>query len=769
MCSADLARAQQGCCEGNVLHQVTVRESGSHASTLALGPRTVLILAFALTISSSSLLVARTLGLPLVPVSVLQPAVGILHLTLTPGVLLLGVIGARFANAAESLVYTVATSMTVLMVVGLLVNLISSQLGVRRPMDPASLAVGLSVVIALLGILYYHRNRQREGIWRLPLPSVHQLLLQGVVLGAVILGARLFVSRSVNWLILAVIPILAIAPLVSLRIRRPRESTSLLVRDAAILWTVALCILWFRALSQQYLDAFGDPYVERYFAGVVQEAGRWDPSIQYIHNAMLVEVVLQPLLAGFLGISLDNVFKFVYPLLFAMAPVAVYCLNRREFGREVGLVSTFLIIYNPVFFNDYAQATRWGMAMFFLASIMMLMTDKDATPQRNALIMIFSFSLITTHYTTAYIFMASLMVLCGATAITRTIGRAAAAEPGIPARFLLSYTALFVVALFAWYSNLAGGAGISFLEYASVIWSGGLIPYPGAARWVLHYSWPPSVLVTAILTFLIILLGGLGWMQHAALNLRRDRNSVRPAHLLLTMAYATPLALFALVGSGRALFMSLLLLAPYSVCGLMLVRRIVGIIWRQNAIREGIVVHRWAHATACFVAAGLLLFSSGFMAEAFIKGDDYAPTVFVSRKRLYSINDPYFTFTLFRSYVPTEDVIAARWFKAYRSQARRVYVDGMPEEASIGAVTLVGYGLIPPNDISPLGTAGEIQNGYVFLRSYSNALGLLFRVAPFEAYSVSDIRVMDMQAIYSNGLAEVFSSKQPRPLDGGRW
>lgn len=729
---------------------------------MALGPRTILILSFALSVSFGALLLAEAANVQLVPVSVLRPIVGFLHLSLTPGFLLLGIIGARPAGIAELLVYAIGASMSILMILGLLLNIILPHLGVLQPMSEVPLAVGVSTSILLLGILYY--TRRPSTVWRLPLPNAVQVAMQAVPITAVILGARLFLDRSANWLLLAVVAALALAPLLALYLRRdPEESTeSLHARDAAFLWTVALSLLWFRALSQRYLDAFGDPFVERYFAALVQEAGRWDPGIRYIHNAMLVEVILQPLFANLLSISLDDTFKFVYPMLFAMTPVAAYCLNRRIFGREVGLISAFLIIYNPVFFNDYAQATRWGIALFFLTSILLLMTEKTlAIPHQVALILTFSFSLITSHYTTSYFFMFSLVVLCGMIVMTRALSPGTLADSEIPTRFLLLYTAFFLAALFMWYSNLAGGAGIAFLEHASIFWTGRLIPFPGAAQWILQGAWPSSVRITAFLTLLVVLLGAVGWVRGAILIARGVRASVHPVHLAVTAAYISPLILFALVGSGRALFMSLLLLAPYAVRGLVAVWRSLG---GLGGVAHGTTgVDRWAYAAACLVASALLLFSSGFMSETVLKGADYAPTVFVSRMRLDSIDDPYFTYTLFRSYVPAEDVVAARWLNAHRARTTPVYVDGMPQEATIGAVTLVGYGLIPPNEIFPLGTAGEIKNAYVFLRSYSYTLGLLFRVAPFESYSVNDVGVMDMQAVYTNGLAGVFSRPAGRP------
>lgn len=716
-------------------------------------PRVVLTLALALQLAFAGVMAADAAGLRMVPTDTLRPLVGFTYLSAVPGVLLLGILRVRAADLADLIVCGVGASVSLLMVLGATMNSVLPHFGVHQPITEKPLALAVSVVVLVLCSLYYHRGRPLE-ILQGPSIRIDRTIMQALLLATIVLGARLFLHRSANGLLLVAVGTIALVPLIALN-RRGNAG------DTWLIWVVGLSLLWFRALSQQYLDVIGDPYVERYFASLVQEAGLWDPGIRNTHNAMLGEVILLPLYTILLNIRLDDTFKVVYPMLFALMPVAAYRFHCREFGREVGLLAAFLIMFNPVFFNDYAQATRWGMALFFLATILRLVSDGPISPPRGALIVAFSFALIASHYTTAYKFMLFLTVLSGIILGSILLRRTTQGELSPAPGFIFVYAALYVALMFLWYSNVASGAAISLLKNVSIFQalpSGRILEYPGFAStmYFLQQTWPLSIRVTLFLTYLVFLMAGVGVMRDVYLALRRQQGAASPFYLCVTVAYTAPLILFVILGSTRAQFMSLLLLAPYAVTGSVTVWRLFAGMTRAGPVPARLT--RTARVALCLCSTALLLFSSGFVSEVALRKADYAPTTFISRARLHEIGEPYFTFALFRSYLPARDVSAARWLAMYRAPHRLICADGVPGDLAIGMVGLVGYGLIPGEEILPLGQEAARVDCYLYLRYYSYVLRSLFRVFPLEKYSVEELGLADMTAIYTNGGAGVFAA-----------
>jgi uncharacterized membrane protein len=100
----------------------------------------------------------------------------------------------------------------------------------------------------------------------------------------------------------------------------------------------------------------------------------------------------------------------VYPLIFALLPVAVYQIVQKQTNDRIGFFSSMLIIASYPFFITLPSVARQEIAEFFLVLLVLVMIDKRINKTtRFGVAFVFAFSLIVGHYGTAYLFMFSLV------------------------------------------------------------------------------------------------------------------------------------------------------------------------------------------------------------------------------------------------------------------------------------------------------------------------------------------------------------------------
>lgn len=128
-------------------------------------------------------------------------------------------------------------------------------------------------------------------------------------------------------------------------------------------------------------------------------------------NAMLSLVMLVPFYSVALNLGLDWVFKIIYPFLFALVPLGLYAVFKRQTNSKIAFLACFFFMSLFVFYAEMVSLARQEIAELFLVLIILSMLDRDLTGlQRAVLFLAFSMSLIVSHYGLSYLFMFILFV-----------------------------------------------------------------------------------------------------------------------------------------------------------------------------------------------------------------------------------------------------------------------------------------------------------------------------------------------------------------------
>lgn len=328
-----------------------------------------------------------------------------------PGALALNAIGIKMKSFAEFILMALGTSIALVMLLGLSVNFMGPLAGVDKPLSAIPLMVSMAALLAILAIAAAIRQ---GGVAELPRPVLkvrpYHFYLALIPL-VTLLGVMLQNLFSSNLVLMASLVMIGSTIALASLGKIPREAYPLTI------FLMALSLLIHTVLISDFMWGW-DIHREYYSATSVIGASYWEPNPTTIKplasqnvDAMLSIVILGPLLSILGGLDMETVFRTVYPAIFSFVPVALYLLFRKQTNEEVALLSSFFIMSLVTFFAELPQLARQEIAELFVVLLLLILISTEiARPQKTALFVLFSFSLIVSHYATYYFFIAILLM-----------------------------------------------------------------------------------------------------------------------------------------------------------------------------------------------------------------------------------------------------------------------------------------------------------------------------------------------------------------------
>ena len=337
-------------------------------------------------------------------IPVLRQVVGFLFLTFIPGILILRILRVHNVHIIESLLYSVGLSLAFVMAVGVVANFALPLLGIARPIALLPLLLIITFVFLLLCLFAYIRDKDfrpssrsdsqaPEFTWpnfrANPAPYLLAVLLPLLA----ILGASLVNAYQNNILLLILIFVVAlIIGLVAFNKFIPPQAYPFMI------FMMALALMYQTTFISDYLVG-SDIHLEHYLGNLVVENGYWDVSISGAVNSCLSIVMLSPIYSLFLNTEIVWLFKIVYPLLFALLPLALFRVFSLQIKPHYAFLAAFFFISMPIFFMDMAQLVRQQISELFFVLVVVLMVDRKLTlVQRTTLVLIFGFGVVVSYY-----------------------------------------------------------------------------------------------------------------------------------------------------------------------------------------------------------------------------------------------------------------------------------------------------------------------------------------------------------------------------------
>jgi uncharacterized membrane protein len=217
------------------------------------------------------------------------------------------------------------------------------------------------------------------------------------------------------------------------------------------IFVIAISILYHNSLSSTYLDGY-DIHFEYYFANLVKLTGIWDSNISKNVNGMLSIVMLAPIYSEICNLELTWVFKIIYPFFFSLISLGVYHIYNRQINNEtISFLSVFYFISVITYFTEMLALARQQIAEFFLILIVMLMISYLELSKRRLLIILFTMSLVASHYGLSYLML--LFITLGYLFMVYVLKQNSKT-------LHLNVILIFFAFLFLWYYSTTSGSNI---------------------------------------------------------------------------------------------------------------------------------------------------------------------------------------------------------------------------------------------------------------------------------------------------------------------
>ncbi|GLW33449.1 DUF2206 domain-containing protein [Actinoplanes regularis] len=294
-------------------------------------------------------------------------------------------------------------------VIALGVNTILPVAGFDKPLQTIPLTVGALLFIVGLAAIAPVSEPSANSVpwWRAqPAPDLIPIVALGSVAVLLAVAGAIRLNNGLGGTVSMAALIVVAALMTFLLVRRRRH---LPIVTGVGIFFIALALLLLTSLRGWNITGHD---IQREFKvfEITYQASRWNiADFRNAYNACLSLNLLPTSIVRLTGIPSVYVFKAVFPVIFAVAPVALYRSVRHGGSQIVALLSAVYFVAFPTFFTDMAFLVRQEVAFVMLGCIMVLFADAArprAVRQNVATIMLIG--IVLTHYSTTYVVLAAL-------------------------------------------------------------------------------------------------------------------------------------------------------------------------------------------------------------------------------------------------------------------------------------------------------------------------------------------------------------------------
>jgi uncharacterized membrane protein len=356
---------------------------------------------------AANICIAADLNFPII-----VPALGVALFIGLPTALLMVKVDWRADATVERLGLSLMTTLLLVMLGGLLINTILPPFGIKDALGHIPvLILGDTFVVALL---LWRRERPAwrpsRGLWSIRLTTQEKTVtrLAAASAGLAVIGANRLNNGTGDGVTVVMLGLVFVT-IVLLFLWRDKLDEGVVM---FVIYALSLALLL--ATSMRGLYTTGHDIQREYRVFELTKAnGNWSISrFRDAYNACLSITILPTILWDATKIHDPYVYKVLYQAMFALCPPLVYRLSLRFTTPTVGLIGITYLLAFPTFANDMPFLNRQEIAFLFVVVILLILTN-EAMPltQKRLWIAAFSLGLIVSHYSTAAVFIATILAI----------------------------------------------------------------------------------------------------------------------------------------------------------------------------------------------------------------------------------------------------------------------------------------------------------------------------------------------------------------------
>lgn len=711
-------------------------------------------------------------------IDIIREIIGFLYLTFIPGVLILRILQFHEIGSIKTVLFSVGLSISTTYILGLILNTFLPIFRINDPISFQTLFLSLNISMIILTVISYFIDRgfSKPNSLDFEIFSPNLLLTLLIpflsVIGCYIV---LIYQNNISIIISLVLMIVLILLFVFNKIKSNLYPL--------VLFSISISLLFIFSLVSPNL--FGsDIMFEKFTSDLVIINQYWNFNIDVITNSVISSSIFPAIYSILLGIDTSLVFKFIFPCIFALVPIALYSFYKKVTTENIAFISVIFIIGFNGFFLTSLYLPRQQIASFFFALLLLLFFESYEM-KKSILIIIFLFSLIMSHYSLSYIFIFYLLLFLVFSYFLKTKNKIKSIKIENITITLLFFSLVLAV---SWYLYMSKGeAFMAILKIGNHVYGSFFTELISPeARGVEISKFIGGSLISPLhelardlyrITVLFIIVGFIGSiikslrLNFKLLNFLKSPMTVKKPYLILSLI--SIMILIATVvfprfitgfNMDRMYFISLFILSPFCIIGGMTIIKwidgILCIIKMKIATKEFSLNINPLKLITIFIIIPYFLFNVGFIYE--VTDDPYPTSIALSFEKMKNSNDTNLKSSFYSQYTSLKDVSIANWILKNRNIKKIIYAD--ENEVNI----LVGYGIVseknyfkkPFDQVYPLKSNLNIQKGsYIVLGTYNIEGNLI--IGWLDGISnLSDINSLlkSKNKIYSNGGSEVWIS-----------
>ncbi|SDF23731.1 Uncharacterized membrane protein [Methanolobus vulcani] len=387
-------------------------------------------------------------------IPIFRPILGFLYFTTIPGCLILYILKLNETTASKFFMYSVGLSISFLFLSGLAIN--SLYPVIACPLSVNNSLLVIDVFMLVLFLLSWIRNKKNYAFhlrsnslnfkFNSKNNSISPAIFPIIFPFLAIFGSYLMNTEGNNCLLFI---LLVLIPIYSLCIiyfgGRVPNSTYLIA-----IWMIGLSLLFMHSLSSYYIKG-SDIHKEYYIFKLTLNKLYWNLQTTNSNelNSLLSVTILPVLYQQFTGINEQYIYKIIYPLIFSFVPIGLYILFQKYMNNQYSFIAVLFFISQGTFIFEMFEHARQEIAfLFFILSVVVLFDIDISVFNKKVLFIVFSASVILSHYSTAYVFYIFLLGSWILLYIFKYFDKKCDVKPNISFNLII----LFFVFIFLWYS-----------------------------------------------------------------------------------------------------------------------------------------------------------------------------------------------------------------------------------------------------------------------------------------------------------------------------
>lgn len=326
-----------------------------------------------------------------------EEIISIINIIFVPGILFLRTLKLHKLGSVKTFLFTIGSSVSLIMAVGFLLNIIFLQFG-KTPLTFQNIIGSMIILSIILSITAYIQDKNYSNPSFLEMHDLKSLILYFSILLLLltIIGTCYMNYYSSN--ILSLICILLI-PIIVLAVIFDKVSFKLY---PLLIFIISISLLFHNSLISNYIWGW-DIMKEYNLANMISSQSFWDYNMPVTYNGMLSTTILGPFFKKIINLDMIWVYKIIFPLIFSFVPLGIYEITQKQTNPKIGFLSSFFFMSFYVFFIEMFQLPRQQIAELFIVLIIILFLEDQIDFRLSILMIIFSLSIVVSHYATSYI------------------------------------------------------------------------------------------------------------------------------------------------------------------------------------------------------------------------------------------------------------------------------------------------------------------------------------------------------------------------------